>query len=522
VSINLNNTTNTIEIDSFGTVNGSTGLLLSTTNGPIQLNPGGDNGVQIENDFWPRASGVDGDCLRAAGSGVLKWVPGIEAVTMSKTLYVSATGNDTTGDGSMSNPWATVPRALAWLKNRWINSDVKVTIQVGDGAFGHSSALVLSHPCLSRIEIVGTNTYTQSFSLVSITNIGGQFSAVLSLPSVANVAVGDYVRLTGTTGSFSELLRGCHYVSNVDTGNNQITVLTKSKNTTRIPGVGCSGTALIFKTKLTFNGTNGVTVYEGGSLAKLDKVVVVGSGTTDTAGILCGQGPAGETGSGTINCGSYVCVVNFAVGVAAWYGGSIYAQYITSSGNTVDGIRGQMGGKIDATYGIATGNGGSGVVGMTASLVRFTSGTSAGNAIHGVVFFLSAGLEGTNSVLIGNLQHGAMIYSASAAYMENVNSCYNGQDGLNCTYGSTIVAANAVATNNGWNGIHASQVSNIYANPSTVNNNGNYGWFAEDGALIRRDASGTPTGNGQAAQYAPKNGSAPYTPATGRNGAWII
>ena len=48
----------------------------------------------------------------------------IYVISSSINLYISTTGNDTTGDGTSGNPWATVGKALNSLQNAHIRNSV--------------------------------------------------------------------------------------------------------------------------------------------------------------------------------------------------------------------------------------------------------------------------------------------------------------------------------------------------------------------------------------------------------------
>ena len=57
-----------------------------------------------------------------------------EHETVSRTIYVTATGNDTTGDGSIGLPFLTIGKALSSI-NVHINLSVIVTINLGAGSY---------------------------------------------------------------------------------------------------------------------------------------------------------------------------------------------------------------------------------------------------------------------------------------------------------------------------------------------------------------------------------------------------
>ncbi|MCG8698356.1 MAG: hypothetical protein MI922_09915, partial [Bacteroidales bacterium] len=74
----------------------------------------------IENSNWQLTTGDTSDSL---------------SISTSKVIYVDATGNDLTGDGTQTLPYQTLERGLLDLKGFRINDGVTVTIQLGFGSF---------------------------------------------------------------------------------------------------------------------------------------------------------------------------------------------------------------------------------------------------------------------------------------------------------------------------------------------------------------------------------------------------
>lgn len=72
------------------------------------------------------------------------------------TLNVTTTGSDTTGDGTSQKPFATVNGALSWLKNKTVNTDVDVTIQLADGTYNNWNRIV--HKITPNVVIRGNPT----------------------------------------------------------------------------------------------------------------------------------------------------------------------------------------------------------------------------------------------------------------------------------------------------------------------------------------------------------------------------
>ena len=62
-------------------------------------------------------------------------------ITSDTTYYVATTGSDTTGDGSVTTPWATPAKALSELGNYRVQEGKTVTIQCDDGTYSFTSPI---------------------------------------------------------------------------------------------------------------------------------------------------------------------------------------------------------------------------------------------------------------------------------------------------------------------------------------------------------------------------------------------
>jgi len=102
--------------------------------------------------------------------GTGSWVELCGGIVVSEDLdlYVSTSGNDTTGTGASGYPWATPNKAMEYLAGKTIASDATVTIHIADGDYELPSTLNLSSPSGKNIQIIG-NEDTQT-SLTYVTN----------------------------------------------------------------------------------------------------------------------------------------------------------------------------------------------------------------------------------------------------------------------------------------------------------------------------------------------------------------
>jgi hypothetical protein len=78
------------------------------------------------------------------------------------TLNVATTGSDTTGTGSSQKPFASINGAVDWLKNKTLNDDVTVTIQLADGTYNNLENVIIRN---KRVTIEGNTTTPSNVTL---------------------------------------------------------------------------------------------------------------------------------------------------------------------------------------------------------------------------------------------------------------------------------------------------------------------------------------------------------------------
>lgn len=198
------------------------------------------------------------------------------------TIYVDPAGNDSTGDGTSGNPYATPQGALDSIKGQWIPGDVTVTIQCTDGQYAFTENINITHPCGDRINIIGENIYSKAMtSIESSSGSAGAWSLVLNMDSVANIATGDFVIIhTPSGGTRPYHVCGCHEVTNVDGGNTRITVSSKHQGSTA-PSGAISATVIVIKTIFQVaSGEDGIFISNNNKLGGLGNVAFDGGGTT--------------------------------------------------------------------------------------------------------------------------------------------------------------------------------------------------------------------------------------------------
>lgn len=201
----------------------------------------------------------------------------------NKTLYITTGGNDSTGDGSVSTPWATLNKALDWLSDKLIASNVYITIQFADGTYTRVATDTITHVNGDRIKIIGENTYDLTMSsIVSSSGSAGAWSIIVQVGAgeTANAAVDNFLFISYNVsgGSLRETLPGCWKITNVDGVNHRLTVINTSQYGTA-PSGAVSGTVTLIKTVLFYNGCNGITIGVGRTLGDMTKIALVGDGT---------------------------------------------------------------------------------------------------------------------------------------------------------------------------------------------------------------------------------------------------
>ncbi len=186
---------------------------------PLVLNSGkkellqsGDS-LDIGGYDLPNSGGSEGEIL-VMGASDATW--GSIVVTETTTVYVSTTGDDSTGDGSSGNPWATPEKALE-VVNTWILLN-HVTISIERGAYPETDTLVISHPNGNFVNIVGdydTDTLTRS----SVSGVSGDYDYVFTTTNTDKYTVNDYVLIyASSSGTNPKRVRGPLKVISINAG----------------------------------------------------------------------------------------------------------------------------------------------------------------------------------------------------------------------------------------------------------------------------------------------------------------
>lgn len=120
-------------------------------------------------------------------------------IAASTTIYVATTGSDTTGTGASGAPYASIAKALSSIANKLIASGVTVTIQVADGTYTVSSAIVIDHPDADKIRILGNVSAETAITIASIDTVNKKFVASGNYTATAGFSNGDRIVVTGSS-----------------------------------------------------------------------------------------------------------------------------------------------------------------------------------------------------------------------------------------------------------------------------------------------------------------------------------
>ena len=323
----------------------------------------------------------------------------LELIDSDTTIYLETTGNDTTGDGSSGDPWLTLSKALSYLADKSIATDATVTIQFGDGTYTRTATDTVNHPNGDRINIVGENTYDISMTSVqSSSGSAGNWSIIVNVSSVVNIAVDDFVifpyNMAGGTRPIT--MCGVWKVTNVDGGNVRITVASSSSYTSA-PSGAVAGTVTVLKAILQYNGVGGVIVSD--KLGLIDKLCLSGNGSGN--GILVDP-RAGVTGGTALGVSyfslnvyvtdqgvarlNYACLSKAATTNLRILYGLCWAFRSVNTGSSGRGIWNSTG-QFDGQQSVVSGNNIYGIEADWAAWNNFYAGKSQYNIGIGVYCF---------------------------------------------------------------------------------------------------------------------------------------
>jgi hypothetical protein len=218
----------------------------------------------------------------------------IYTINSSINLYVSTTGNDTTGNGSSGNPWATINKAIVSLSNSHICTDGNVTINVADGTYNSMSTVTIHGAFADRIKVLGNSsnpenvvlnfsagqhgfgvhngayTLLEGLKIMGVSQTAGTFGVLSqfgSTPQVMNCIVDDWHIGAYCLYGGGPYFGGCTFNNNnygVVSQNSNVSVISCSITNNDISGVQAQWAGRAFVSGSTFSGNTDDTVETAG------------------------------------------------------------------------------------------------------------------------------------------------------------------------------------------------------------------------------------------------------------------
>lgn len=344
------------------------------------------------------------------GSG--GFVTNTDLITSDLNLYISVSGSDTTGDGSIENPYATFTGPTTYLKGKQINPNINVSIRYLDGVHTLNSLLINTAylPYHDRLFVYGTTVLDRSVTSVqSSSGSTGAYSVIYNMSTVSGIEVGNYALINNdaTGGTNPTYACGVHQITNVDTPNNRITILSKHRK--GAPAGAVTASVKIFKTIINQYSTSTGVNSQYGKHLRLGGFVLVG----------------GSSGVGiqAVDGGSIVVAsASFPVGVVGFSNSAIAARCGYSS---------------LASSGFS-GAGSNSIYVQETATFRGTSIVVSGAGSAGVLCQYASQFQGNDVVSTGNVSHGFYAVYQSYIHSGPSDSTGNGGWGWTSNYNSII------------------------------------------------------------------------------------
>lgn len=339
---------------------------------------------------------------------ISKWIDYLDSVNntivVDTVVYVSVTGSDLVGDGTILNPYATPHKALESLQGQPIADDVTVTIQCLDGEYTFLTPLVIEHPYSEKIIINGD-------PLAGVKPQGAVVSDWSSDKTSPVVPARGTNQFYNTAGSLSVL---------ADTTTRQAAISSDLANNKNL-------ISSRYSTVFNFINCDGIV----GSVGNIDNIALVGdwdgsfsSEQKELRGIY-------NNGNNPINFGSNVTLVG-------WDGDAIVLSNSSSlkAGTSLNVVN----------------NHGNGAVIRNNSSLEAKSINIIGNGAKGVYTSNNGSFSAESSLSTGNILDGLSVFNNSSCLVDTVIICGNGDDGLNVTLNSSSEIIGSSFTGNGRNG----------------------------------------------------------------------
>jgi len=144
--------------------------ITSASDTDLTITAASGKNIKLSGQKFPNADGSAGQLLVTDGAGALSWQNRMEN---GATKWVATDGNDDTGDGSETYPYATITKAFNELKESQFEEGAVQIIQLKEGRYTPTSLTNISE-FRGRLRIQGPTSYSFTMSaIVSVANPSG-------------------------------------------------------------------------------------------------------------------------------------------------------------------------------------------------------------------------------------------------------------------------------------------------------------------------------------------------------------
>jgi hypothetical protein len=413
-------------------------------------------------------------------------IPSVHRIDTNLTLYIDKDNGSSNGDGSLASPFDSLETAFNFLKYIHVFDDV--TLKLASGTYSYSSALRARINGLGGLTIQGSDPISISLSSIQSTSGSSKnYSMVLNVSSVSNIAVGDWVAIYGASGgTHPESVEGFYEITAVDSTNTRITVSSKAYDT--MPSGAVTATIKVLKTIVKFTGaTDGLTLDAMQAIVNLKNLAVISNNSSSESGIK-------------FSCEGKVKFD--LVGVSGWRGYGVRASQI---------------GYAEGQYFFASGNH-TGVIFANGSTWEVNNTYCCSND-DGYGFELSQNSNFDSNLIHchGNSDKGLVAERSSTMRADHIATCCNNGTGTFVSSDSVLFCFDVDTNDNNDNGIDVIETSVARVDNIEAKNNTNSGLRAWLGAKLFTNNE-TVTGNGTNYNPTPQ---AVDDPTFGNRGSWI-
>lgn len=390
-----------------------------------------------------------------------KWVDYLDTVTNSivedETIYVSVTGSDIAGDGSILNPYSTPQKALESLQGRPIADDVTVTIHCFQGQYTLLTPILVDHPYRDRIVIMGDELLGVKPSGAPIADWSGDKTS----PIVPSRGTNQFYNTAGTLSVLADTATRQAAIQSDLTNNKS---LINSRYATVFNFVGCNGLV--------------------GSVGNIDNIALVGDWDGSFTAVH-------KDLKGVFNKGSSLLKFGPNVTIIGWDGDGVVLSNSSSSAaesslnvinNHNNGFNIKNNSSLSGDSINTLGNGANGMYTSNNGSFSTEDTLSSGNLLDGLSAFNNSSSVVDTNISCGNGGNGITLGLKSSS--ELIGSVFKGnaKDGKLIEDGSTCVDNASSSRDNAGMGMNALNAAGAFDETNTLYENNSYGVRLEDGS----------------------------------------